>query len=131
MASSFAAADALSSAAVSRFMGEKLQLIPWIGAGRFTAGGPDPARPAVEFWGILAGALGSQNIGGDRKGSDFQGSVTTRDRMLSVDLVDWPGAKKGDRVRAIEQPGQPLYEIVADPLIDGMNRYQAPMVTSS
>lgn len=110
----FAAADALSSAAVSHVFGETLQLIPWNGASRFSAGAQDDTRQIQDFIGALTGAIGSQNLKGDASGENFLGSVTTQDRMISVDQKDWPAqGREKDRIRAIEQAGQPLYEITS------------------
>lgn len=127
----FAAADAKSSAAVSLIFGERLKLIPWK-SGRYTqAGGADPDREAVEFRGTLAGELGTQNMSGDRA-ENFTGSVTTRDRTVTADTRDWPAhGKNGDRIQALDLPGQPLYEIAGEPVDDGSgNRVIVPLVTT-
>lgn len=130
MTSRFQAADAKSSAAIDYLFGEELQLLPWSqGGGYTTGGGPDTSREVVDFTGTLSGALGSQDTAGDRRGGNFQGSITTRDRTVTVDYAQWPdGAKQGDRIKAKGQPGQPLYEIAGEPARDGMNRWIVPMV---
>lgn len=131
MTSLFAAADALSSAAVDFVYGEQLMLLPRVVGGYTTGGGPDPDRPAQQFTGTLSGALGTQDTGGDRRGGDFQGNVTTRDRQVTADITAWPTwARIGDHIQALEQPGQPRYEIVGEPLNDGMNRYIVPLVNT-
>lgn len=127
----FTAADARSSAAVSRIFGEDLRWIPWKKGGYSSAGGPDPDRTGADFRGTLMGGLGSQNASGDRDG-DFSASVTTRDRSITVDRRDWPaGVKNGDRIQALEQPGQPLFEIAGEPVDDGSgNRIICPLVVT-
>lgn len=129
MASSFAAADALSSAAVSRIMGERLRFLPRKNSDGYTSGTiDDPDREPVDFIGTLSGAIGRQNSSGDR-GSNFTNNATTRDRTVTADLRDWPeGATKGDRIQALELPGQPVYELVEKPLFDGMNRMIGALV---
>ena len=130
MVSRFAAADALSSAAVSLVYGEELEFIPWKKGQYADPGGPDPERAAVVFKGTYGGAIGDQNIGGDRRGSDFRGTVTTKDRVITADNRDWPaGAQQGDRIKALEQPGQPVSEIVSINA-DGVNRVIVQMVST-
>lgn len=131
MPSIFDAADAKSSAAISSVFGIKLRLIPMkTGKGILAAPGPDPDREPVDFQGIIAGALGDQNISGDRNGK-FAGTVSTRDRAMSVNAPDWPAhAREGDRIQAIEEAGQPLYDIVSEPRLDGMNRIVANLVVT-
>lgn len=128
MPSSFAAADAKSSAAVSATFGEDLRFLPWTRGGYTTGGGADNSRSAVTFKAILSGSLGSQNSSGDRP-QNFTLDVNTRNRRVSCDLQAWPAsARKGDRIKALDQPGQPTYEISEEPVIDGMNRWIADMV---
>lgn len=131
MPSLFAAADALSSAAVDFVYGEQLRLLPRTPAGYTSGGGPDPDRVPVDFIGTLSGELGTQDTGGDRRGGDFQGEVTTRDRTVTADITRWPpSGKVGDHIQAVGQPGQPRYEIVGEPVTDGMNRYIVPLVNA-
>ncbi len=130
MPSKFAAAVAKSSAAVARHEAEDVLFIPWKAGGDFTAGGPDPDRPAPAepFRAILSGALGSMNSSGDRA-DNFRGSLVTRDRQLTVDAPDLPaGVRRGDHFQAIEQEGQPVYELTADPIWDGASRWFLPLV---
>lgn len=132
MPNAFQAAEAKSSAALSRLMGEEVELIPWKAGGDFVAGGPDPDRPAPDepFRAILSGALGAMNSSGDRA-DNFRAGMLTRERSATVDATHMPaGVKAGDRIKAIEQPGQPVYEITADPIWDGMNRWILPLVTA-
>lgn len=121
----FTAAAAKSSAAVARLMGERIAHIPWKAGGDFTAGGPDPGRPAPAepFRAILSGALGSMNSSGDRA-DNFRATVLTRDRQLTVDAPDMPaGILEGDHFKALDQPGEPEFEAVAAPVWDGMSRW--------
>lgn len=132
MPSLFAAADALSSAAVDFVYGEELVLLPRVQGGYTTGGGPDPDREPVPFVGTLSGALGTQDAGGDRRGGDFRGEVTTRDRQVTADIVNWPSsAKLGDFIEATDLQGNKArYEIVGSPVTDGMNRYIVPLVNA-
>ena len=127
----FTAADAKSSAAVSRIFGEQLLLIP-MKTGRFTQGASeDTERLQVEFRGTLTGELGTQSVSGDRPSEGFGGvQMTTRDRTVTVQPHLWPAhAKIGDRIQAIEMPEQPMFEITGTPLDDGTgNRILVPLV---
>lgn len=129
----FATADARSSAVADRINGERLRLIPWNAGGEYVlAGAPDTTRPQAEFIGILSGALGSQNSGGDRRGGDFPSSVSTRDRQISVDKRNWPAhAREGDRIQALDQQGEPMFEMVEEPRSDGGARIITPLVRAN
>ena len=132
MPSRFAAADAKSSAAVDFVYGEELRLLPRTPAGYTSGGQADPDREEADFVGTLSGALGTQDSGGDRRGGDFQGEVTTRDRTVTADLKNWPAtARKHDLIQATELNGNIVrYEIVGEPVTDGMNRMIAPLVNA-
>lgn len=132
MPSLFAAADAMSSAAVDFVFGEELTLLPRVQGGYTSGGGPDPDREPVTFTGTLSGALGTQDSGGDRRGGDFRGEVTTRDRQVTADIANWPSsAKLGDFIEATDLRGQKVrYEIIGEPVTDGMNRYIVPLVNA-
>lgn len=130
MPTGFAAADAKSSAAVDRFMGETLLLLPQRSGGEYTqASIPDPDRPPVEFKALLSGATTTQNLKGDRSGYAFNSAnVIVRERSISVTRSNWPaGAREHDHVRAVDQPGQPVYRMSA-PVDDGMNRVVCQLV---
>lgn len=110
----FAAADAQSSAAISRIHGERILLLPWRPARKFVPGAPDETRAQAEFVSVLSGAIGQQNMKGEATGYDFVATATIRDRKLSTDVRDWPAqARDGDRVQALDLPGQPIYEITS------------------
>lgn len=128
LGNAFAAADALCSAAVSSVMGESMELHPWKSGRYSTAGAADPDRPVVPFTGTYSGAMGTVKFGGDRAGHDMEGTITTRERIITADLRDWPvSAQKGDRIKLLDQVGQPMLEIVAINN-DGLNRAKATMV---
>lgn len=101
-------------------------------SGQYTqAAMPDPDRASVDIRGVLAGELGTQPVSGDRPSEGFGGvSMTTRDRTATVEPHLWPAyAKRGDRIQALEQAGQPLFEITEDPHDDGTgNRIIIPLV---
>lgn len=126
----FAAADAKASAAVSRVLGEPVELHPWKPTrGYTTAGGADPGRAVATFTATIGGAMGSQKIAGDRPGNDIYGpGVTSRESVISADLRDWPAyARIGDRIRQVSQAGQPWFEIAAMNT-DKLNRAYAKLV---
>lgn len=132
MPNKFTVADAKASAAVDFIYGEQLQRIPWsVGGGYTTHGEPDPSRLVINFLGTITGALSTQDTGGDRRGGDFRGELTTRDRTVTADMLRWPAdTKQGDRIRAMDMEGQPLFEIVGEPHSDGINRMIANLVTA-
>jgi len=128
MSDPFAAADALSSAAVSAFYGKRVRLIPWNPGGNWSEGGPDTTRPQADFTAIVSGAVGVQNLKGEAGGENFMGTIIVRDRRVTADNRDWPAhARQFDRILSLEEEGTPLYEIQSI-VPDRINRTWANVV---
>ncbi|MCW2319238.1 hypothetical protein M2322_004807 [Rhodoblastus acidophilus] len=112
---------------LDRRYGDLVTIIPWL-AGDMLAGGPDPATPAYELFGILdiptkiQRVQGASGVIGSRADTlaqaaqfDFAVSALASDKGVN------PTPKEGWRLQPVEPAGAPVYSIKSvEP--DGLGR---------
>jgi len=115
MGSPFNRLDQLASASVEAVFGERVRFVP-VKGGKYTEGARDPDREEKDFTAVVTVDQGVQRTDGDSIGDKFGIGIVGAPIRISVNASLFPvpdkSLRKGDRLIALERPGQPVFEVV-------------------
>ena len=115
----------IADGVVTAVMSTRAELLPLLPA-RLALPSPDPSRPAFMVDGVFTDQPDDEVLQGQRQGSgsEFKGTTAlaaaSRSLWLSAAEAARPGyaLRKGDAVRLLDKPGQPVFAIVRVDITD-------------